>query len=246
MQDFFLFAIIGFFAQMLNGSLGMAYGVVSSAFLLSIGIPPISASASIHLSKLPIGLVSGLFHLKYRNVNKLLLKKLLLSGIVGGILGVVFLASFNADFVRPFVSLYLLLLGIYILFMGINRIKLKKMQTKIMPAGFLGGFLSSLGGGGWGTIVTTSLVIRGNSPRRSVGTVNVAGLFVALAQVFAFLFYLGFEGQYLKIVLGLTLGGMLAAPVAAYLSRKINVKYATIGIGILVIIVNTYALIKYI
>lgn len=244
-MEFFNYVLVGFFAQMVNGCLGMAYGVLSGAFLISIGVPPVSASASIHCSKVPVALISGIFHLKFRNVNKFLLKQLVISGTIGGIIGVTFLSYFNSEILRPIVSIYLLILEIYILFKGINRIKLKKMTNKIQPIGFCGGFLDSIGGGGWGPIVTSTLIIRGNSPKRSVGTVSMAEFFVSTAQVIAFFICLGIETQYMQIVLGLTLGGIIAAPLAASMTRKINIKIMTILIGLLIIIINVYTLIKY-
>ena len=240
-----LFVIVGFAAQMVDGCLGMAYGVLSSTFLTALGVPPASASASIHFAEMFTTFTSGASHLKFRNVDKKLLNKLVIPGMLGGIIGAYALSSFNASKIKPFVNTYLLLLGIYILVKAFKKIKLKRVTQKVRPLGFIGGMFDAIGGGGWGPIVTTTLVTRGNSPRKTVGTVNTAEFFVTVAQSATFFFCMMDDyKQYSKIILGLLLGGVIGAPIAAYVCRKINLKILMALIGVLIILTNIYALLR--
>ena len=244
-MSIWIFIAVGFAAQMVDGCLGMAYGVLSTTFLTAIGLPPASASASIHFAEMFTTFTSAASHLKFRNVDKELMKKLVIPGVLGGIFGAYALSELDASCIKPFVNTYLLLLGIYIIFKGLKKIRLKKVTNKIKPLGFIGGMFDAIGGGGWGPIVTTTLVARGNSPRKTVGTVNTAEFFVTLAQSATFFFCLGSYGQYVKIIAGLLIGGVIAAPLAAIVCRKTNVKAMTILVGTLIILTNVYALLRF-
>lgn len=236
--EFFIFVLGGFIAQMIDGSLGMAYGVTASTFLMSFGVSPAAASASIHASEIFTSGVSGLTHLKFQNVNKRLFKTLLIPGVLGAIAGAYILSSFQ-DYnfiIRPIVATYTLILGVIIIIKARN-IQPKRRKTKNVPAlaGF-GGFMDSIGGGGWGPIVATTLIARGRNPRYTIGSVNLAEFFVSFASSVTFFLSIGIG--YFQIIAGLILGGIIAAPIAAHLVRKLPVKKMLVVVGIVVIIVS--------
>lgn len=236
--EFFIFVLGGFIAQMIDGSLGMAYGVSASTFLMSFGVSPAAASASIHASEIFTSGVSGLSHLKFQNVNKRLFKTLLIPGVLGAIAGAYILSSFEAYnfIIRPIVATYTLILGVVIIIKARN-IQPKRRKTKNVPAlaGF-GGFMDSIGGGGWGPIVATTLIARGRNPRYTIGSVNLAEFFVSFASSVTFFISIGIG--YFQIIAGLILGGIIAAPLAAHLVRKIPVKKMLVIVGVVVIIVS--------
>jgi uncharacterized protein len=240
-QDFFLVFVIGFFAQLIDGALGMAYGVVSNTFLLAFGLPPAAASACIHTAEIFTTGVSGLAHWRLGNVDKELLKKLVVPGVLGAVLGAYFLTSLPVWPIRLVVAFYLAVMGGMILFKALKKTeKLKPMPERLYTLGFLGGLFDAMGGGGWGPIVTSNLVARGNTPRYVVGSVNLAEFFVALAASLAFSLTIGVG--YWRIVLGLTLGGVVAAPFAAWLCKKLPTRVLMFTIGALIILLSVRAI----
>jgi len=228
-----VYVIVGFIAQMIDGSLGMAYGVSSTSFLLSLGIPPVTASASVHTSEIFTTAVSGLSHLKFGNVDKMVFKKLLIPGVLGGILGAYILTAIPGETIKPFVAFYLLIMGLVILWKAFRKVKEKKVNTKLFPLGISGGFFDAIGGGGWGPIVTSTLVARGNNPRFSIGSVNLAEFFVTIAEVATFLAVIGLVHS--RIIVGLIIGGVLAAPLAAYVCKRLPSRALMVIVGLLVI-----------
>ena len=233
-ENIVIFAMVGFFAQMIDGALGMAYGVSSTTFLLSIGIPPAIASASVHTAEIFTSGVSGFFHLKFGNVDKELFKKLLIPGVIGGIFGAYILISIPGKIIKPFVAIYLLIMGLLILRKAFKKIQEKKVRTKLFPLGIVGGFFDAIGGGGWGPIVTSTLVARGNNPRVSIGSVNLAEFFVTVAEVATFFTMIGLF-RYWQIIFGLIIGGVIAAPLAAYVCKKLPSRVLMIIVGVLII-----------
>ncbi|MBC7616845.1 MAG: TSUP family transporter [Pedobacter sp.] len=232
------FIIGGFLAQMVDGALGMAYGVSATTFLLSFGVTPAAASASVHASEIFTSGVSGLMHLKFGNVRTKLFKKLLLPGIVGAIMGAYILSSLQnySDIIRPIVSAYTLFLGIKILLKAIAKEKKTKPLKRIGPLAFVGAFLDSIGGGGWGPIVTSTLISRGGHPRYTIGSVNLTEFFVTVASSITFIMMIGLT--HWQIIAGLILGGSIAAPFGALLTKRLNVKTIMILVGIIVIITS--------
>lgn len=228
-----VYIIVGFIAQMIDGSLGMAYGVSSTSFLLSLGIPPVTASASVHTSEIFTTAVSGLSHLRFGNVDKELFRKLLIPGVVGGILGAYILTAIPGETIKPFIAFYLLIMGLVILWKAFRKVKEKKVKTKLFPLGISGGFFDAIGGGGWGPIVTSTLVARGNNPRFSIGSVNLAEFFVTVAEVATFLTIVGLA--HWKIIIGLIIGGVLAAPLAAFLCKRVPSRVLMVLVGVLII-----------
>lgn len=237
--DMLLFVMLGFLAQLIDGSLGMAYGVFLSTGLMVFGLPLVHVSSSIHFSEIFTTFASAISHWKFKNINVIILKKLAIPGVVGGVMGTYVLTNINGNMIKPFVSVYLILLGVKILFQVGKKIKIKR--TKYLGfLGLVGGFCDAIGGGGWGPIVNGSLLSRGYTAKKSIGTVNTVEFFVTLAQSVIFLVLV--ENINFKLVSGLILGGVLAAPLGAYLCSRINVRFL---VGILIIVVNIYGLYIY-
>ena len=233
-ETLILFIILGFIAQIIDGALGMAYGVSLTTFLLGIGVPPATASASVHTAEIFTSGASGISHLKLGNVDKELFTKLLIPGIIGGIVGAYILTSIPGKIIKPFVALYLLIMGIIILRKAFKKTEeTTTSRAKLFPLGLIGGFFDAIGGGGWGPIVTSTLVARGHNPRFTIGTVNLAEFFVTLTEVATFLTMMGLVQW--QIILGLIIGGVTAAPLAAYICKKIPSKELMIIVGILII-----------
>ncbi|MFN7913613.1 MAG: TSUP family transporter [Bacteroidota bacterium] len=233
-----LYILAGFTAQMIDGALGMAYGVTATTFLLSFGITPAASSASVHASEVFTSGVSGLMHLKFGNVNTKLFKKLLIPGVIGAILGAYILSSFEQYnyIIKPIVSIYTLILGLVILFKALRKDKIRNKIKHIFPLATIGGFLDSIGGGGWGPIVSSTLIARGRNPRYTIGSVNLAEFFIALSSSLTFITLIGLT--HWAIIAGLIIGGVIAAPIAAYLANKIPTKAIMILVGLVVIILS--------
>jgi uncharacterized membrane protein YfcA len=158
MNNIVVFIIIGFFAQMINGSLGMSYGTLSVTFLLALGVPPVIASTSVHISKAVTGYASGISHWKLKNVDKSLALKLTISGVAGGIVGALVLSFLPEAFLKPVIAIYLLLTGLSIFWRAIQKSDAKRKRLPVLPLGAFGGFIDAVGGGGWGPVVTSTLL----------------------------------------------------------------------------------------
>ncbi|MGI6394876.1 MAG: sulfite exporter TauE/SafE family protein [bacterium] len=232
-EQIIIYLIIGFVAQMIDGTLGMAYGVSSNSFLLSAGLPPAAASATVHFAELFTTGASAFFHRKFGNIDFALFKRLVIPGIAGGAVGAYILTELPGDKIKPFIAGYLLIMGVVILFKAFKTIKEQKVEKQIAPLGLIGGFFDAIGGGGWGPIVTSTLVAKGNNPRMTVGSVNCAEFFVTVAQSAVFIFTIGISHR--NAVLGLIAGGVIAAPIAALVCKKIPAKKLMILVGILII-----------
>jgi uncharacterized membrane protein YfcA len=237
-ENFFYYVLGGFVAQMIDGALGMAYGVTASTFLLTLGVPPSAVSASVHSSEIFTSGVSGYMHLKFGNVNSKLFKKILFPGVLGAITGAYLLSSLEQYIfiIKPLVAVYTLILGILIIQKALKKRIEKRPIKKIGWLAMAGGTLDSIGGGGWGPIVTSTLIARGRHPKYTIGSVNLAEFFVSLASSVTFISIIGFS--HWQVVLGLILGGMVSAPIAANLSRKLPIKTMMIMVGTIVIIVS--------
>lgn len=233
-----IFILAGFTAQMIDGALGMAYGVTATTFLLSAGVPPAASSASVHASEVFTSGVSGLMHLKFGNVNSKLFRNLLIPGVLGAIIGAYVLSSFE-DYnyiIKPIVSVYTIVLGIIIIFKALKKDKVREKIKKIFPLATIGGFLDSIGGGGWGPIVSSTLIAGGRNPKYAIGSVNLAEFFVSLASSITFFTLIGLT--HWTIIAGLIIGGIIAAPIAAYLANRIPTKVIMILVGVVVIIAS--------
>jgi uncharacterized membrane protein YfcA len=235
--QFVLFILAGFLAQMVDGVLSMGYGVTSATCLMSMGVNPVSVSAAIHTSEIFTTGISGYSHYRFGNVNKKLFKHLVVPGVIGAILGavlLVYLGEKGGKWLMPVMATYALFLGIKILIKAFHQ---NPKNTKVKRVGWLawiGGFLDSFGGGGWGPIVTSTLIAKGRSPKYTIGSVSLTEFFVTLASAFTFFITAGIS--HWNVVLGLLIGGSIAAPFAARLAGKLPKKTMMIAVGIMVII----------
>jgi uncharacterized protein len=237
-SSIFIFILAGFTAQLIDGALGMAYGVTATSFLLSAGVPPAASSASVHASEIFTSGVSGLMHLKFGNVNTKLFRNLLIPGVIGAILGAYILSSLEEYnyILKPLVSVYTLLLGVIIIFKALKKDKIRQKIKRLFPLALTGGLMDSIGGGGWGPIVSSTLIVGGRNPRYTIGSVNLAEFFVALASSLTFVTLIGL--QHWTVIAGLITGGVVAAPIAAYLSSRIPTKAIMILVGVVVVIAS--------
>lgn len=237
---FYYFLIAGFVFAMVDGAIGMSYGVTSSSFSLAMGIPPAPASMGIHLSEVLSNGIAGWMHYKMGNVNWKLFKLLLIPGVIGAIIGAYLLSSLEhySAYTKPLVAIYTGILGVVILLKALNiRKKSKKKKIeRIGLLGFFGGFIDAAFGGGWGSIVLSNLIAGGRHPLFSLGTVKITRFFIAILSSLTFLSMLG--GAHWEAVLGLILGSALAAPIAAKVSNRISAKTIMVLVGIIVLIVS--------
>jgi len=230
-----IFILFGFIAQLIDGVLGMGYGVSLNTFFLTLGIPPALASACVHTSEVFTTGVSGFSHFKFGNVDKRIFLRLLIPGVVGGILGAYILTELPGNKIKPFVSIYLLIMGLRILWKVFKKTQKTEGKIKLAPLGLFGGFFDAIGGGGWGPIVTTTLVANGNNPRFAIGSVNSAEFFVTVAESITFFATIGvLLIHHWEKIIGLMIGGILAAPLAAYFCRKISTRVLMILVGLLI------------
>lgn len=236
-STFYWMILAGFLAQLVDGVLGMGYGVVSATVLLSIGVKLPAISGSIHTAEMFSSAASGYSHYKFGNVNKKLFKTLLIPGVIGAILGAVLLSKLADNYtgyIRPVLAGYTLFLGLRILRTGFKKIHKPKKFRRVGWLGAIGGFLDSFGGGGWGPLVTSTLILKGRTPRYVIGSVSIAEFFVTLASAATFFSLLGIS--HWPIIAGLIIGGLIAAPLAARLAGKLPLKTMFIAVGIMVII----------
>ena len=249
LTSFFIFALIGFAAQIVDGALGMAYGVISSTILIATGISPAQASAAVHAAEMFTTAASGSSHMYHRNVDWQLFWRLAPFGIVGGCLGAYVLTAVNAAVARPFVTVYLGVIGAYLLFRSFRKVPTRPVPAKVVaPLGLIGGFLDAAGGGGWGPIVTTGLLGAGGAPRYVIGTVSISEFLITTAVSLTFLIAIltghweEAEGisSMLVPVSGLIVGGLLAAPLAAYVVRYVNETVLLRLVGVLIVLIAAY------
>ncbi|MES2375616.1 MAG: TSUP family transporter [Bacteroidota bacterium] len=245
---FYYFLGAGFVFAMIDGAIGMSYGVTSTAFSLSMGISPASASMAVHLSEIMSNGIAGWMHYRMGNVNWKMFKLLILPGIIGAATGAFLISSLEhySMYTKPLVSVYTLILGLIILSKAFNTVK-KKSADKIKRIALLGlggGFLDAVGGGGWGSIVLSSLIAGGRHPRFSLGTVKLTRFFIAMIGSLVFLTML--NGAPWSAIAGLIVGSALAAPIAARISNRISVKVIMVAVGIIVILVSLKSIFAFI
>lgn len=225
MKKIIILAFVGLAAQLVDGSLGMAYGVTSTSLLLAFGIAPAVASASVHMAEIVTTAASGLSHIRFNNADKQVVKKLMIPGSIGAFLGALFLGSIPGNMIKPYVSFFLLCLGVFVLyrflFSGKPRKKVLKSEPKkksLIPLGFIAGFFDAIGGGGWGPITTPVLLTSSKmEPRKVIGSVDTSEFAIAVSASLGFLLSLGWSKVHLEWVLALMIGGIIAAPIAAWL-----------------------------
>ncbi|WP_332818701.1 sulfite exporter TauE/SafE family protein [Sphingopyxis sp.] len=238
------FILIGFAAQFVDGALGMAFGVICNTLLVAVlGVPPATASARIHVVEIFTTGASGISHLLHRNIEWPLFFRLLIPGVIGGVLGAYVLSSLHADVVKPFVLAYLVLIGVWLLVRGLLYPPKFEKPKIVAPLAIVGGFLDAAGGGGWGPVVTSNLLVQGGEPRKVVGTVNSVEFFLAVSVSIAFIWNLGFS-QILGPTLGLIIGGVAAAPLGAMMAKRFSPKVMLVMVGIVLIATSAFGLYK--
>ncbi len=239
------FIAIGFAAQMIDGALGMAFGVTTQTLMVSaMGVPPASASASVHLVELFTTGASGISHVWHRNVDWGLFRRLVPFGVLGGVTGAYVLSSIDASAARPFVMLYLTGIGFYLLWRAIRMLKPRFEDPRFTrPLALVGGFLDAAGGGGWGPVVTSNLLIQGGDPRKVIGTVNTAEFLLTLSISVIFLLTLG-PAAFTLITLGLIAGGIVAAPFGALLASRVDPRTLLFAISLVLIATSAYSIWK--
>jgi hypothetical protein len=242
--DFLLLAAIGFFAQLVDGALGMAFGVISTTSMLALGLPPAHASAITHTAGVFTSATSGASHLYFRNVDWRLVLRLGVAGVLGAILGAWVLSNVDGEVARPFVSAYLLVIGATILLKAFQRRPPEDRPFKLAPPlGLVGGFLTASGGGGWGPIVTSTLIGSGHAPRMVVGSVNTTEFFVAVAAATTFFVELG--AAPLNHLLALVTGGVLAAPFGGWAVKHLPARYLMTIVGTVICLLAAWQLARF-
>lgn len=236
------FIAVGFAAQLVDGALGMAFGVICNTLLVAVlGMPPALASQRVNLVQLFTSAISGFSHLLHRNIDLKLFIRLVVPGVIGGVIGVSLVTSLDPKIVRPLVLLYLSCIGLYLLWRGLVHVHVAREARVVSPLGLLGGFLSAIGGGGWGPVVTSNLLIQGADPRRVIGTVNSAEFFLTLTVSAAFVYHVGFA-DLAGATLGLLIGGILAAPFGALAARHFPARRMLILVGIVLTATSAYGI----
>lgn len=236
------FILVGFAAQIVDGALGMAFGVISSTLLVAVlGVPPATASAGVHLVECFTTGVSGISHVAHRNVDWKLFWRLLIPGVAGGVVGAYLLTSIHAEIARPFVMAYLAAIGIYLLWRGLHYPPRAAEPKVIAPLGLAGGFLDAAGGGGWGPVVTSNLLVQGAQPRTTIGTVNSVEFFLTVSVSITFIVALGFEA-FTTAVVGLLIGGVVAAPFGAVIAKRVPAKALLVMVGVVLTATSLFSI----
>ncbi|MHA6767156.1 sulfite exporter TauE/SafE family protein [Sphingobium ummariense] len=242
--DILPFILIGFGAQMIDGALGMAYGVISSTLLLALGVPPSRASASVHAAETFTTGVSAISHILHRNVDWRLFAKLVIPGVIGGVAGAYLLSNIDGAVIKPFVQAYLTAIGLYLIWRGLHLPPQPRDPRWVTPLGLVGGFMDASGGGGWGPVVTSNLLIQGSSPRHTIGTVNAVEFILTTSISLTFLFHLGWE-TFTTYTIGLLIGGVVAAPFGAMLARHVAPKLLFIAVGTILTLTSLFGVLKW-
>lgn len=241
-SEFWIFVLVGLCAQLVDGALGMAYGLVCSSVLLAFGVPPAAASAAVHTAEVFTTGVSGGAHALLGNVDRKLFMRLALPGVAGGVLGAYVLTQLPGDAIKPFIYAYLLLLAVLILLRAFGRRVPKGEVKRVGVLGFFSGLLDASGGGGWGPMATSTLLAGGGKARTTIGTVSAAEFVVTLAISLTFLFSIGI--QHWQIVAGLLIGGVIAAPVAALLVKHVPERAVLVAVGMLILGISTVQIVS--
>lgn len=242
-EEFWIIMLIGFAAQMVDGALGMAYGLTASSFMLAAGLPPVQVSATVHLAETVTTGASAISHHRFGNVDKELFKRLVIPGVLGAAIGAYLLTALPGDALKPWIAGYILVMGVVVFCKAFTVLPPIKVASKVRSLGFFGALVDAMGGGGWGPIVASTLLARGNEVRFTVGTVNAVEFFVTLASSVVFLITVGI-GLW-KVVLPLALGGLIAAPFAAWICKRIPHKPMLAIVGLVICVLSVRTLIKH-
>ena len=241
--SWWMYFLVGVLAQAVDGALGMAFGVTATTVMLSFGTSPAQASAMVHIAEIFTTAASGASHWWHRNVDWTMVKRIAIPGVIGGILGATVLANVEGKHIAPFVTIYLAIIGILILIRAWRPLRPHPATERAMPAvGFTGGLLDAIGGGGWGPVVTSTLVGAGQTPRYVIGSVNLTEFLVTLATSTTFIITLGVAD--LAPVIPLVLGGLVTAPFAGYLVKIVPARALMVAVGILILLLSLRSLLR--
>jgi uncharacterized membrane protein YfcA len=240
MEEFLIFVLIGFIAQVIDGALGMAYGITTTTFLLNLGLPPVNASAVTHASETITTFFSALSHHRLGNVDPKFFFGLLLPGILGALVGVFVLTHVDGNLLRPYIAVYLLVMGFVVFCKAFTAFPPPSVVRHLTPLGFFGALLDAIGGGGWGAIVTSTLLARGHDARTTIGSVNATEAFITMTIFIGFFLSNVIIGW--QIVLALALGGLVAAPLGAWLCKHIPARVLLFLVGLLIIALSSRTL----
>jgi uncharacterized membrane protein YfcA len=242
MEDLLLYLLAGFTAQVVDGTLGMAYGVTASTLLLSIGLPPVTVSATVHAAECFTTGASAISHRAFGNVDGRLFRRLLVPGVAGAVVGAYTLSELPGAQLRPYSASYLLVMGLVLLVKAFRDVSSRTVSTNLIPLAFAGAFIDAIGGGGWGPLVATTLIVRGNGLRTAVGSVNAVEFFVTVAASLTFLVTLGI--RHWEVILALALGGLLAAPIGAWACQRLPTRPFMVLVGLLIVALSIRTLIQ--
>jgi uncharacterized protein len=241
--SFYVFVIVGLLAQLVDGALGMAYGITSSSLLFGLGMAPAVVSASVHAAEVATTGISGISHGYFGNVDRKLLLKLALPGAAGGALGALLLTHLNTPWLRPIIALYLLALGVYLIRRAYRGISNAEQLRHVKSTAVIAGFLDAVGGGGWGPMTTTRLISQNMEPRFAIGTVNAAEFFVSLTITVVLIGSL--DLSHAKTIIGLLVGGAIAAPFAAWLTKHLPARITMAVVGSMVVLISVINIGRY-
>ena len=222
----------------------MAYGTISSTLLVGLGVPPAVASAGVHTAETFTTGISAISHVAHRNVDWRLFTRIVVPGVIGGIAGAYVLSNIHAEAARPWVLAYLLALGIYLFWRGWTHTHVLRRPRIVAPLGLVGGFLDAAGGGGWGPIVTSNLMVQGSKPRFTIGTVNTAEFFLTLSISATFIATIGFAA-FTTATVGLLIGGIVAAPIGALVAKRIEADKLMVMVGVVLSLTSGWGLWRF-
>lgn len=231
---------VGFAAQLVDGAAGMAFGVIANTLMVGVlGVPPALASQRVHVVECFTTATSGISHLLHGNIDKSLFFRLLIPGVIGGFAGAYLLTSVDAGVIKPFVLIYLTGIGLYLLWRGLSYPPAVRRPKHVAPLGLVGGFLDAAGGGGWGPVVTSNLLVQGGEPRKVIGTVNAVEFFLTVTISAAFIWHLG-VADLAGATLGFLIGGVAAAPLGAWVAKHVPVRWILTGVGVVLTLTSAY------
>jgi uncharacterized membrane protein YfcA len=238
------FVAVGFGAQLVDGALGMAFGVICNTLLVAVmGVAPARASANVHIVETFTTAVSGISHALHGNIDRRLFLRLLIPGVIGGVTGAYVLTNLDGNTVKPYVLGYLIAVGVYLLIRGLMFPPKVSKPRVVEPLGLIGGFMDAAGGGGWGPIVTSNLLVQGVEPRKVVGTVSAVEFFLTSIVSATFIYHLGVK-DFATATTGLLIGGVAAAPLGALFAKRIPMKVMLVLVGTVLTITSTYGFVR--
>ncbi|AWV98599.1 sulfite exporter TauE/SafE family protein [Arcticibacterium luteifluviistationis] len=234
---FYYFVFVGFIAQLIDGALGMAYGATCSSLMMSVGVPPAYATAGVHTAKVFTAGVSGLSHIFLGNIDKNMFFRIVITGVIGSMIGAYVISEvIDGEFIKPYISGYLVFLGVMIFMKAFKAKPQIPVNKNLGILGLYGGFFDAIGGGGWGPLVTSNLLSKGNPAKQTIGTVNTAEFFVAFFSTGIFMLFVDTKAW--QLIAALIIGGIFAAPLGAYLVKFIPQKILMIVVSVVVILVS--------